>query len=93
MSVELDEIDNRCRRIETRVTRLMLSLGIDPGKNYERTAVTITADKQYREVVIPHMEVTLLDMSNAITLEGGNLSEAWSIVLGSHSIGTLSFAQ
>lgn len=90
---QLEELDGRSRRIETRVTRLMLALGIDPGKNYDRTTVNIVVDKQYREVVVPHMEVSLLDMSNAITAEGGKLTEAWSIVLNNRNIGTLSFAQ
>lgn len=89
----LAEIDGRARRIETRITRLMLSLGVDPGKTYERNTASVSVDKQYREVVVPHMDVSLLDMSNAITAEGGNLSEGWSIVLGTRTIGTLSFAQ
>lgn len=92
-AVQLEELDGRARRIETRVTRLMLALGVDPGKTYERSNVTVSVDKQYREVVVPHMDVSLLDMSNAITAEGGNLSEGWSIVLGTRTIGTLSFAQ
>jgi hypothetical protein len=93
LTQQLEELDGRARRIETRVTRLMLSLGVDPGKTYDRNAVNIMIDRQFHEVIVPHMEVTLLDMSNAVSAEGGNLSEAWSIVLGTRTIGTLSFTQ
>jgi hypothetical protein len=92
MTTALEELDSRARRIETRLTRMMLAMGVDPGKSYDRNAVAIDVDKQYGEINIPTLEVTMLDMSNAITSEGGNLREGWTIIMNGRVMGTLMFA-
>ena len=87
-----DVDDGRLRRVETRVTKLCLALGIDPNKSYDLNHQTVMVDARHREIVLPHMDITLLDMANAITAEGAELNAGWSLVLRDRTIGTLSFA-
>ncbi len=71
----------------------MLALGIDPGKSYDREAAQIHVDAHHREVILPHMEVSLLDCANSITAAGGDLTSGWTLILRDRSIGTVTFAQ
>lgn len=83
----------RLRRIETRITRAMLALGIDPGHNYDLNSQSVMVDIKHREVILPHLGVSLLDCANAITADGGNLREGWSLVLRERTIGTVVFGE
>ena len=90
---ETDLDEGRARRIETRLTRLMLALGIDPGQQYNRADQVITVNLKRREVALPSLNVSLLDCANAITSKDGDLQAGWTLVLRDRIIGTLSFPE
>lgn len=97
MSNEIDadeaQGDARLRRVETRLTRLMLALGVSPGHSYDLNNQSVMIDLKHREVILPHMGVSLLDCANAITADGGDLRQGWSLVLRERTIGTVAFAE
>src|SRR5215472_6766668 len=90
---EEQQDDARLRRIETRLTRFMLAMGIDPGTNYNLLDSSVMIDLKHREIVIPHMGVTLLDCANAVTAEGGDLRQGWNLVMRERTIGTVVLAE
>lgn len=91
MEESIDE--GRARRTETRVTRLMLALGVDPFHQYPLNRQPCIVDTDTREVLVANTDVTMLDMANAVMLAGGDLRLAWTIVLGERTMGQLTFAE
>lgn len=84
--------DGRLRRIETRVTRMMMALGISPGHNYDLNAQSVMVDLKNREVLLPHLDVTLLDIANAIVEDGGDPRSGWHLVMRDQVLGTVTLA-
>ena len=95
VSEQLEESveEGRTRRIETRVTRLLLALGIDPFHQYPINKQPCIVDTANREVIIANTDVTLLDMANAVALSNGDLRLAWTVVLGERVMGQITFAE
>lgn len=91
--VEEQQDDARLRRMETRLTRLLLALGIDPGVNYSLQDVGVMVDLRHREIIIPHMAVTLLDCANAVMADGGDLRQGWNLVMRERTLGTVVLAE
>jgi hypothetical protein len=90
---EADLYDGRTRRIETRLTRLMLAMGVDPGYQYNLAESKVKVNITKREVILPNLTVSLIDCANVITAEGGDLKHSWSLVLQGQTLGVISFVR
>lgn len=93
MSNEFEDDSGRARRIETRLTRLMMALGIDPGQQYSLADNRVLVDVDNHEVILPNLTVSFLDCANAVSAAGGDLQHNWSLILRDRTLGMLSLAR